>query len=189
MDIFRSKLKLNASILIAVIGFPLTTASPANAYDFYPYQEPVQQEVQSYKVPSYPAIQISRDTITTAMSSGWTGGRYKGDIVDYARTFVNRVPYVAFAADPSVGFDCSGFIQFLYKSSLDINLPHSADSQARMGTRVKAAEARAGDWVWWPNEHIGLYIGHGQMIDSPNDGQMVSEHAVWGDPIYIRFNS
>jgi len=189
MNIFKSKLKLKASILVAIIGFPLVVASPASAYNFHHMDTTFDDsEFQSYTAPSYKLIVIARDSVASIKSSSWQGARYEGDIVAYARTFIDRVPYVAYSANPEVGFDCSGFIQFLYKSSLDIDLPHSADKQAAMGKEIPASQAKAGDWVWWPNEHIGLYIGNGRMIDAPTEGKMVGEHALWGDPIYIRFN-
>lgn len=178
--------------MATIAGVPLILTSPTAANAYYPpsgyYYD---GEVQSYTVPDYEMPLLPpRDGVTTVWNgSGWSHGKFEGDIVEYARTFVNRVPYVAYATDPSIGFDCSGFIQFLYKSSLGINLPHSADSQANLGHRVSASDARAGDWVWWPNQHIGLYIGNGQMIDSPTEGQNVSEHEIWGEPVFIRFNA
>ncbi|GAA4490631.1 C40 family peptidase [Microbacterium panaciterrae] len=116
------------------------------------------------------------------------GQGYSGDaIVAYAETFVGVVPY-GWGADPSDSFGCDGLVQYVF-GHFGISLPRGADNQAALGTVISAGEARAGDLVWWPGRHIGIWDGAGGIIDAPDWGRYVEHHAPWassGPPIYIR---
>jgi len=113
---------------------------------------------------------------------------YSGEaIVAYAETFVGVVPY-GWGADPSDSFGCDGLVQYVF-GHFGISLPRGADNQAALGTVISADEARAGDLVWWPGRHIGIWDGAGGIIDSPDWGRYVEHHAPWassGPPIFIR---
>lgn len=133
-------------------------------------------------------------TATSASSSSSTPApaappqQYSGEaVVAYAETFVGVVPY-GWGADPSDSFGCDGLVQYVY-GHFGISLPRGADNQAALGTVISADEARAGDLVWWPGRHIGIWDGAGGIIDSPDWGRYVEHHAPWassGPPIYIR---
>ena len=108
-------------------------------------------------------------------------------VVAYAETFVGVVPY-GWGADPSDSFGCDGLVQYVF-GHFGISLPRGADNQAALGTVISADEARAGDLVWWPGRHIGIWDGAGGIIDSPDWGRYVEHHAPWassGPPIFIR---
>lgn len=116
------------------------------------------------------------------------GQAYSGEaVVAYAATFVGVVPY-GWGNDPSDSFGCDGLVQYVY-GHFGISLPRGADNQAALGTVISADQARAGDLMWWPGRHIGIYDGAGGVIDSPDWGRYVEHHAPWvssGPPIYIR---
>lgn len=58
------------------------------------------------------------------------------------------IPYVFGASDPKVGFDCSGFLQYLFEKSLGIYLPRSAEQQWMVGEKVARDDIRPGDFVF-----------------------------------------
>lgn len=93
-------------------------------------------------------------------------------------------PYVYNGAGPD-GFDCSGLVMFTF-AQLGIDLPHGADDIASLGVSVSEADAIPGDIVWYPGQHVGLWVSPGLMLDSPTEGRTVSVNAIWGDPIIIR---
>ncbi|MFS0654149.1 C40 family peptidase [Bacillus sp. 179-C3.3 HS] len=80
------------------------------------------------------------------------------------------VPYVFGAADPKVGFDCSGFLQYLFETSLGIYLPRSAEQQWMVGESVAIDNIRPGDFVFFSNtykkgiSHVGMYVGGNRFI-------------------------
>ncbi|MGE0072269.1 MAG: C40 family peptidase [Thiomonas sp.] len=76
------------------------------------------------------------------------------------------------------GFDCSGFVRYVYQETLGTVLPHSAAEQAREGEKIAESQLRPGDLVFFNTlrrafSHVGIYIGNGQFIHSPRPGQSI----------------
>lgn len=76
------------------------------------------------------------------------------------------------------GFDCSGFTQYVYgKAGYTLN--RISRDQALQGTYVSRSDLKPGDLVFFGFNgdgvinHVGLYIGNGQMIHSPKTGDVV----------------
>lgn len=74
--------------------------------------------------------------------------------------------YVWGAVGPSA-FDCSGLIQWVYKTNLGKNIPRLAEDQGRFGTPVSWSDIQPGD-VIWSSGHIGMYAGNGKMVHASN---------------------
>ena len=85
-------------------------------------------------------------------------------------------PYVFGGATPS-GFDCSGFVQFVF-AQFGVSLPHSVTGQAAAGTRIALADAVPGDLVIMSG-HDGFYMGNGMIMDAPKPGGFVSIRPIW----------
>jgi cell wall-associated NlpC family hydrolase len=112
--------------------------------------------------------------------------------VSEAQKFLG-VPYLWGGTNPSVGVDCSGLVQDVYKT-LGISLPRTSEQQAATGVAVPSvADAQPGDLVFFPGSdgtaaapgHVGIYIGNGEMIDAPYTGAKVRVDPV-GHPTQIR---
>jgi cell wall-associated NlpC family hydrolase len=102
-----------------------------------------------------------------------------GDVVSIARQYLG-CPYVWAGESPS-GFDCSGFVMYVYKK-VGISLPHSSRMQINYGTRLSKDELKSGDLVFFGNptiSHVGIYIGGGQMIHAAGVGKGVRIDSVW----------
>jgi peptidoglycan DL-endopeptidase CwlO len=82
-------------------------------------------------------------------------------------------PYVYGAAGPDT-FDCSGLTMYAWAAA-GVSLPHNAAMQASMGTPVSLSALQPGDLVFYysPISHVGMYIGHGQIVHAPHTGSSV----------------
>jgi len=85
------------------------------------------------------------------------------------------------------GFDCSGLVQAAYRAA-GINLPRVAQDQFDAGPAVTdGTEVEPGDLLFYGGsvgsvEHVGIYVGAGEMIDAPHTGTVVREEpGNWGD--------
>ena len=94
-----------------------------------------------------------------------------GGVVGIAMQYLG-VPYVWGGASPS-GFDCSGFIMYVY-GQMGVSLPHHAASQYGVGSPVSRDALEPGDLVFFNGlGHAGIYIGGGQFIHAPHTGDVV----------------
>ncbi len=96
-------------------------------------------------------------------------GPRQAKAVQVARSAIGT-PYVPGGRNPG-GFDCSGLVQWAYKS-VGINLPRTAREQSAVGKRITRVEdMRAGDIVAFHHPrrgyHTGIYVGDGKFVHSP----------------------
>ena len=76
------------------------------------------------------------------------------------------------------GFDCSGFMQHIFRNSMGINLPRTSAMQSKMGTMVSRSELQPGDMVFFRTvrgriSHVGLFIGNNRFIHAPRTGKRI----------------
>ena len=100
--------------------------------------------------------------------------------IDAAKQVIGT-QYVFAAADPSVGFDCSGLTMWAWAQA-GISLPHSSAEQYATLPHVALSDIQPGDLLFFytPISHVALYIGGGMMIEArhPGPGGEVQETAV-----------
>jgi peptidoglycan DL-endopeptidase CwlO len=95
-----------------------------------------------------------------------------GHVVGIALQYLG-VPYVWGGSSPSTGFDCSGFIMYVF-AQVGVSLPHHAASQYNYGTPVPYDQIAAGDLVFFSGlGHAGIAIGNDQFIHAPHTGDVV----------------
>jgi cell wall-associated NlpC family hydrolase len=76
------------------------------------------------------------------------------------------------------GYDCSGLVQAAYRQA-GVALPRVAQDQYTAGTLLSSrASVEPGDLVFFGDgpaavEHVGIYVGEGEMIDAPYTGTVV----------------
>ncbi|MGH2971112.1 MAG: C40 family peptidase [Gaiellaceae bacterium] len=93
-------------------------------------------------------------------------------IVGYAKHLIG-VPYSWGGSSPRTGFDCSGFVRYVY-GHFGISLAHSSFSDYVRGRRVGRWAMRPGDLVFFDGAgHVGIYVGHGRFIHAPHTGTVV----------------
>lgn len=112
--------------------------------------------------------------------------------VDVARRYLG-IRYVFGGTDPAVGLDCSGLVQLVFRQ-LGLHVPRTAQQQFDATVRISREQLQPGDLVFFartyadPHDwitHVGIYIGNGQQINAPTEGQVVSIQPVftgfWGE--------
>lgn len=79
---------------------------------------------------------------------------------------------------PETGFDCSGFVRYVFSQATKITLPPTARAISQMGKTVKKEELQPGDLVFFNTlksafSHVGIYMGNNKFIHSPSAGGKV----------------
>ena len=132
-------------------------------YDQYLYEE----FIQKYDLEKYDKM-TSADFQDTSANS---------DVIEIAKTQLG-VPYVWGGTSPSPGFDCSGFVQWVYKQ-VGVSLPRTtSDYRSWIGTnkQISWEEAQPGDLLlvyYSGGGHIGIYLGNNEYIHAPQPGDVV----------------
>lgn len=129
---------------------------------------------------------VTKEDNTAAEPAGDPIGNYAsasptddavGDMLLQAISLMG-VAYRFGGSNPSTGLDCSGFIQYVFKKSLKVNLPRTAAEMARVGRAVDRSELMPGDLVFFNTRgfsysHVGIYLGNGKFIHSPRTGKSI----------------
>jgi len=86
------------------------------------------------------------------------------------------VPYKWGGSSPTSGFDCSGYVKYVYGRQ-GVQLPRTSREQARAGARVtpRVSSLRQGDLMLFaeghqPISHVAIYAGGGRIIHSSSSG-------------------
>ncbi|KLU58599.1 putative endopeptidase p60 precursor [Peptococcaceae bacterium CEB3] len=90
-------------------------------------------------------------------------------LLGYAAQYLGT-PYVWGGTSPHPGFDCSGFVQYVY-AHFGIPLYRTSESQFTEGQPVALSDLQPGDLVFYHTyasdaSHVGIYVGNHTMIDS-----------------------
>ncbi len=87
-------------------------------------------------------------------------------IVNYARSFVDILPYVTAGSSLKTGTDCSGFVCEIFRQ-FGYDLPHSTLMQYRSTQPISREELRAGDLIYFSRTndpgnltHVGIFAGY-----------------------------
>lgn len=104
-----------------------------------------------------------------------------GQVFNVAKQYIGT-PYVFGGATPA-GFDCSGYVMFVY-AQFGISLPHSVSGEAARGKTISIADAVPGDLIVMPG-HIGFYAGNGNIMDAPDSGREISIRPIWTSDYYV----
>lgn len=99
------------------------------------------------------------------------------DLVFNALSFMG-IPYRWGGSSPESGFDCSGFVQYVFRQTVGLVLPRSSFDQIRQGVAVSRENLQPGDLVFFNTmrataSHVGIYIGEDRFIHSPRKGKTV----------------
>jgi len=98
-----------------------------------------------------------------------TGPTTVAELLAFARSLIGT-PYRYASTDPSVGFDCSGFITYVF-NHFHIAVPRSSVDFTNIEKEIKLADAKPGDLILFTGTDSTIrVVGHmGIMISKEND--------------------
>lgn len=115
---------------------------------------------------------------TAAVANDW-GDRLVSRAMKYLGT-----PYRYGGTTPA-GFDCSGFVYYLYGAVFGQRIPRMPHDMAREGTPVARSDLKRGDLVFFGYRgtftHVGIYAGNGQFVHATHRGSPVMVTPLDGD--------
>ena len=118
----------------------------------------------------------SSSSVSAGSSAAYsTSNPARQAIIDTAAQYLGT-PYLWAGTTPA-GFDCSGFVQYVYSQN-GYSLTRTTYTQwDNDGTYVKKSDLQPGDLVYFGSgdspSHVGIYVGDGMMIHSPRTGDVV----------------
>ena len=87
-------------------------------------------------------------------------------------------PYRPGGTSRASGFDCSGFVQYVYQNSVGLPLPRTSAGMSHLGTALNADQLKPGDLVFFntlhnPFSHVGIYVGENRFVHAPSSGRAI----------------
>ncbi|VXB70904.1 Glycoside hydrolase [Flavobacterium sp. 9AF] len=104
-------------------------------------------------------------------------------LVDFAKTFID-VPYVYSCQDPKKGFDCSGFVNYVYKN-FNIQVPRSSSGFKNFGKHIAIDSIALGDVLVFTGYKDTTTIGHVGIVCEANGLQSKFIHASSGKAMKV----
>lgn len=110
------------------------------------------------------------------------------DMADFAKTY-EGTPYKFGGNTPEEGFDCSGFILYVF-DKFGKKLPRTSEQQFLLGAPVELADLQPGDLLFFQDtykpgiSHTSIYMGDNKMISAENAIRGVAITSFQGHPYW-----
>lgn len=135
-------------------------------------------------------IALKPDTVSSADSAAFyadtanplyisTGNTQPAELVDFAKNFIG-VPYVYASSNPTTGFDCSGFITYVF-NHFNIPVPRSSAGFTNVPHEVPIEDAKAADLILFTGTDSTIRIvGHMGIVVWSNSHDLLFIHSSSG---------
>jgi cell wall-associated NlpC family hydrolase len=108
-----------------------------------------------------------------------TGENSPEEILAFARTQLG-VPYLFASTDPAQGFDCSGFITYVF-NHFGIYVPRSSIQFTNEGTEVDLENAAPGDLILFTGtDSTATHVGHMGIVENRRNDTLFFIHSSSG---------
>jgi cell wall-associated NlpC family hydrolase len=125
----------------------------------------------------YSAEETSNQTpaVTETTANSWQD---KAQEVLINALSLTGIKYKYGGTSPATGFDCSGFVRYVFHNAANLTLPPTARAIAQIGKSVKKDDLQPGDLVFFNTlksafSHVGIYLGDNKFIHAPRTGKAV----------------
>ena len=158
-----------------------STQSPLQQDSIKSTHSPLQQDsVKATYSPSnktLPVPIVVHDTLPSIEIK--TSGVTPENIVNFAKTLVG-IPYRYASTDPSKGFDCSGFITYVF-NHFSIKVPRSSIDFTNVGKEIPVSQSKVGDIILFTGtDSTERFVGHMGIIVSNTEGEIEFIHSSSG---------
>jgi cell wall-associated NlpC family hydrolase len=101
------------------------------------------------------------------LESGW-----RATVLRNSFSFLGT--HYVWGGETPLGFDCSGFVQYVMARS-GIQLPRTAREMKAAVQEISAADLRPGDLVFFRSpDHVGIYVGDGRFVHASSGRRRVA---------------
>ena len=130
-------------------------------------------------------VSFATPAVAPTVTNDW-GDRLVSRAMNYLGT-----PYRYGGTSPKSGFDCSGFVYYLYGAVFGQRIPRMPHDMAREGVTVARNDLQRGDLVLFGSRgtytHIGIYAGNDHFVHATQRGSPVSVTHLDSDYFRTRF--
>lgn len=105
------------------------------------------------------------------------------NIIQFAKQHMG-IPYIYAQANPKKGFDCSGFVNYVYKH-FNINVPRSSSGFKNLGRALKPSEFKVGDVLVFYGYRDKNSVGHVGIVCEANGMKSKFIHASSGKEMAV----
>lgn len=157
----KNLLKISLALSLTIL---LSISNSALAFDF------------PFLSSSEEASTNSKSATDSESSNSWTSTAQ--EIILHALSQTG-VKYKYGGISPDSGFDCSGFVRYVFQEAANLTLPHGARAMSQIGQKVNENELQPGDLVFFNTmksvySHVGIYVGNNRFIHAPRAGSSIS---------------
>jgi cell wall-associated NlpC family hydrolase len=108
-----------------------------------------------------------------------TGSVIPDSLVSYGKSLVGT-PYLYASSDPAKGFDCSGFITYVF-NHFGIAVPRSSVDFTDVGSEIPKDMASSGDLILFTGTDSTIkVVGHMGIVESNEHGNLLFLHSTSG---------
>lgn len=95
--------------------------------------------------------------------------RQANELLAYGEKYLGTPYEFGAATDQTSTFDCSSFVEHVFKQVLSIDLPRVSYNQAKEGAKVEISELRKGDLLFFSARgleigHVAIYAGNNRIL-------------------------
>jgi len=142
-----------------------------------PITEPKVDAVPEVVEPAQTDSNVSANNDSTNIdSSDWSGIVQE---VLMSALSLTGIKYRYGGGSPETGFDCSGFVRYVFQQAASLTLPHSTRALSQLGQAIPLEQLKPGDLVFFDTlksafSHVGIYLGGNRFIHAPSAGGSIN---------------
>jgi cell wall-associated NlpC family hydrolase len=176
---FRTTPGTNSSVICQIVkGVSVEVVGVKDGWYKISYQDKTGYICADY-ITLKETVSASSSSPASTYSSGLdTASPTRQSIVEYALKYTGY-KYTYGGRSPGTGFDCSGFVYYVFKN-FGYTLNPGASNQMKCVASISKSELAPGDLVFFNNgsaslaSHVGIYIGDGKFVHAVSPGKSVA---------------